>query len=763
MVLTRHSRFGIQISSVGKTTPPVWADSGAVVGVTLGAPVITATYNSIMIELPITESTGTIVSVVADVRPTNRLAEIRRTLPFWIVRPSAGEITTFSGGSACYGAALECRSGTAYQVRLTVTDNASNVQVVNGTVTTRTDNIPAANTLTPTRYVNAGGSDAADGLTPATAWATFDKMWSTAPAGAIVQFGPGVFAPTVPYTSPNSQNGRTNSITILAQYPACADYGALSASESLRTIFAPPYRTKPSDNAWAQVTLTGPGNAGAPAGAQYTVWKYAVGQQIIHLGTSETEFGALKRVAFWKRDASHLATAAGWAEKLYTNKGYHYGAWNDANGDVYLRLPNDRNPNTTYVQMATSTFPIMLQAADCRVSGVHIRGWNYSVVFRNNPAVRGIVDHCWLDEGLYNIYLQSAIPGSPNLSSYGADHTIQHNRITDQGIRGDRRFHSDDDVIPWNIIKTQLLNADNTLYATTKIAANSETSGIGGRGAHPRTVVRYNYIEGPMNGVTFGANTSFDRYAGSGWDVHDNTIRRCADDAIEPELQAINLKVWKNRIEETLTYLSLGPVHFGPLFYWKNTVWQFGPLGVGQVVQGAQVAAAGVKFSGASAPRARVYLLHNTIWTDDPKSDGLNQFASAGTTDEDFYLRANIVRVGSYVFDSPRGAGRWDEDGNWFATTDATKGLSYRANGGSAVGYKLASDMAGYRTASGGGANTNIIGGVNQAPGSATWLDALLVDPTKGDLRLKSKITTVRASGLTDLRVAPLVGAEAGD
>jgi hypothetical protein len=128
-----------------------------------------------------------------------------------------------------------------------------------------------------------------------------------------------------------------------------------------------------------------------------------------------------------------------------------------------------------------------------------------------------------------------------------------------------------------------------------------------------------------------------------------------------------------------------------------------------------------LKYSGTSQPTARLYVLHNTFWTDRPAVAGGAQYASAGAANEALYLRNNLIRATNYAFDAPRAAGAWDEDANYFVTTDTARGL--RFNG---VIYRA--NVQAYRTASGQGAHTNVaVGFVGDVP---------LASPASGDLRL---------------------------
>jgi hypothetical protein len=206
-------------------------------------------------------------------------------------------------------------------------------------------------------------------------------------------------------------------------------------------------------------------------------------------------------------------------------------------------------------------------------------------------------------------------------------------------------------------------------------------------------------------------------------DVYDNAIRHIADDALEPELTTINFRAWNNRIDETLTVLSAGPVNIGPVYLFRNTAWRTGTDGSGGDGQGRLPGSTMLKYSGTSTTTARLYVLHNTFWTDRPVATVGAQFASSGPAPEALYLRNNLFRATSSAFDAPSAAGAWDEDANYFVTTNPMRGL--RFNG---VTYRA--DVPAYRAASGQGARTNVAVGFSG--------DVTLVNPTGGDLRLPS-------------------------
>ena len=129
-----------------------------------------------------------------------------------------------------------------------------------------------------------------------------------------------------------------------------------------------------------------------------------------------------------------------------------------------------------------------------------------------------------------------------------------------------------------------------------------------------------------------------------------------------------------------------------------------------------------IKYSGQSKPTARVYVLHNTLWTDG-YTDGGSLFAANGPSSEALYLRNNLIRATNYAFSAPRSAGSWNEDYNYFVTTDATRGFLYN-------GVKYQANVQAYRNASGQGAHTNVASGFTT--------DIPLANAAGGDLRLPS-------------------------
>ncbi|MGE3268392.1 MAG: hypothetical protein AB7P40_06570 [Chloroflexota bacterium] len=680
---------------------------------------LTATFTSIGVELPFDGDANSSSTALLEFRPAGE-DTWRQGLPLWRTADPAG--------AAFYGSALLLDAGAEYDVRVTVADPdgvTGEAQQV-AAIMTRADDIPAPETLTPTHYVRADGDDKNTGQTPATAWRTLDQAFRNAPAGAVVQVGPGFYAVAGRAAKP-SPAVRTRPLTLLAEYPAVdADHQPINAGQ--RSVIESAGVTSPAGAAdgpnpgvWRQVTLTGP-----KSGRTFAVWHWADSTvpDAMQLGYAETRAATPLRVAHWAQDKGDLASAAGWAEKLYTNLTYNWGFYSQG-PDLYLRLPGDLDPNSLYITASEPSQPgLSINGPDVRISGFEVRQFSSGINVLSS-ATRAIVDHNLLTGNADGVSFRgdrrAAGESAGQPPSYGSDHVVQDNLILDSNLHlAGLGAAVEGSHIPWMFIKAKIREADGTEYAVNRIGGQSESNGVSGRGGALRVVVRRNTIDGPFNGVSPGYNEGFDRYAGQDMDVHDNLLRHQADDALEPELATINFRAWNNRIEQALTVLSTGPVNFGPVYLFRNTALEIGNNGVPADGQGRTPGSAMLKYSGKSAPTALVYVLHNTFWTDH-FTDGGAQFASTGASPEAFYLRNNVIRTARYAFEAPREPANWDENCNYFATTDTSRGLSFS-------GSVYRGNVQAYRDASGQGGCTNVSEGfVSDVP---------LMDPAAGDLRL---------------------------
>jgi hypothetical protein len=711
------------------TATPILAPAralGAKIGA--GALNLSATFNSIGVELLYVGDDDRDGAAALSFKKASDGAW-RDGLPLWQT------VGADAPGRAFYGSALFLEPGTAYDVRVTLSDpdGVDGPAVVTGRVSTRADDLAPAASLKPTHFVRVDGDDKADGATEATAWRSLEHAVSAAPPDAVVRVGPGRFpAPTT---------ARTSQITFVAEHPAVDDErrpveaGRRSVVES-GPAAGPAGSTEPGLTAgpWEQLSLAGPGRAGAPAGASYKIWRWAkLPVTPGWLGYATSRDAVPTRLALWSPKGDDMQTPAGWAEKLYTNRTYNYGwaAFQNAGAwDLYVRPPGDVDPNSLYFNVGGAS-DFMVAGPGVRISGFELRPASSGVLL--GAAANGaVIDHNLIAVGFAGVRLDGDKDASPK--RYGADHLIEQNLIVDSGLWGADPVA--DHTIPWGFVKAGIYNPDGSVYNAGRLGEGNETTAVWSRGGAHRVVVRRNTIDGTFNGV--GAySDGFDRYATQDQDVHDNLIRHISDDAFEPEPVAINWRVWGNRVEQSSVLLSTGPLAFGPLYLIRNEAWRIGKDGVGRDKAGnPAVGATFFKYSGASDPQARVYVLHNTLWTDSTSTgpgdgqgrgvDGSGQYGGGGSKPENFYMRNNVVRATRYAFQ----AGQWDEDANSFSTSDTERGLA-------ALGKRWTADVAGFRAAMGRPTRTN----VGWAPGGAgsfvraADVDGWLVDPTRGDLR----------------------------
>lgn len=647
---------------------------------------LTSTYNSVGVEVPFAGDANANAGAHLEFKPADS-PEWRQGLPLW--RTDDG---SSAPGRAFYGSALLLDAGTTYDVRVTLSDQdgVAGSPTITGTIATRADAVPPAGALLPTHHVRTDGSDSNSGVSPSSAWRTIEKAIQAAPAGAVVQVGPGTFS--------RPSTTRATPLTLLAQYPAVDD-GHTAINHGLRTVIhsgvrsAPAGSGEPNAGVWQQVTLTGPGYAGAPRGAAYRIWKWAGPAARLPgtLGFASSSHDLPERSAAWSIKGTDLETPAGWVEKLFSNRSYNFGwaGFPDGAGryDIYARFPGDLDPNGLYVTLGSIAgtsgdygHSLNINGPSVRVSGIELRD-GVRLLDRARDAV---IDHNLI--GMGGVHVSGNRDVTPMV--YGSGHLVERNRIMDSGLWSDHGSPA----IAWGFIKGNIQNADGSLYGSNRLGEGNESNGIFFRGGAHRMVIRHNTIDGPFNGI--GAyNSGYDRYATQDTDIHDNLIRHIADDAFEPEQVAINWRAWNNRIESAAVVLSTGPVAYGPIYLFRNEAWRIERGGVGKTNDGDPgVASVFFKYSGASSPRARIYVLHNTFWTDSQFSfngqtgtDAAAQYAGGGSTPEDFYARNNIMHSTRYAFAVPG-----SEDANQISTTDAIRGVQD-------FGKRYTTDVAGYR------------------------------------------------------------------
>jgi hypothetical protein len=309
-------------------------------------------------------------------------------------------------------------------------------------------------------------------------------------------------------------------------------------------------------------------------------------------------------------------------------------------------------------------------APNTRLTGFEVR--QVVTSYRSGSSF-GVVDHNLFISA--NVSLNGTKPGS-----YGSDHVVERNKFIDTTLFS---ASGTDPYITWSFIKGAIILADGTSTSWNRVGSGSggllgaELTAIQLTGGAKRVVIRNNFIDGTFNGIGSN-NKDFDRYSGMDVDSYNNRIINLNDDAFEPEQQVINWRIWNNRIENTAVGLSTGPVRFGPIYFFRNSLWRLGGHGnVADQTGSTPISGQGFKYSGSDTiTKARIYVINNTFWTNSSSAvSGGSQAAGGGSNQENFYLRNNLFRMTRYGFDAPGTAGKWDEDYNFFATTDPTRGI----------------------------------------------------------------------------------------
>ncbi|HVU01119.1 MAG TPA: hypothetical protein VHE30_05180 [Polyangiaceae bacterium] len=168
-------------------------------------------------------------------------------------------------------------------------------------------------------------------------------------------------------------------------------------------------------------------------------------------------------------------------------------------------------------------------------------------------------------------------------------------------------------------------------WTTTK-ATDHENDAItlaGGRGA----IVARNVISDVFNGVYAGSfDDDHDPALAYDIDVYENRLTRIGDDGFEPEGADVNARFWGNVVDSVHNGLSLAPITYGPVWGVRNRFSSYQESG----------------FKVSNDTSGRVFLFHNTCYTDFPDHNGMNV---SGAFDN-IVFRNNVIRGTSYAIES---------------------------------------------------------------------------------------------------------------
>ena len=217
--------------------------------------------------------------------------------------------------------------------------------------------------------------------------------------------------------------------------------------------------------------------------------------------------------------------------------------WTVEGGRLWLKLEDGSSPALHTVHVARLNVGVVLDRNYWRVSGFEIR--YYGTTVATEPTASGVIligaVGCVVSDNHVH-----TIGGRPiHLRALAADNLIERNLCRDPRIGG---------VFPRAACKSH-------------DEENAAISQRGGRG----NVIRVNTCTGTFDGIdTSGGD--LDENVASDCDIHDNTISLIADDALEPEVTAgINLRLWKNHVDNVYSGLSIAPNYVGPEYVLYNT------------------------------------------------------------------------------------------------------------------------------------------------------------------------------------------------
>ena len=202
---------------------------------------------------------------------------------------------------------------------------------------------------------------------------------------------------------------------------------------------------------------------------------------------------------------------------------------------------------------------------------------------------------------------------------YSSDCTVAGNRIHDVGAAGvwikggDRNLVERNDIgdtsianWPWGLVKGS--SAENDAVAFTDDV---------GRG----NVIRRNAFHGTFDGMASCGSAPPPSGFSNETDIYENTFRDHADDATETEGHCANVRLWNNRVRDSLMAFAIAPAGTGPVWILRNIAYDMGNTRSAR--QDGQNAS-GIKInSGYSTPVGPTFVYHNTFLTTVPATDAI--------------------------------------------------------------------------------------------------------------------------------------------
>ena len=301
-------------------------------------------------------------------------------------------------------------------------------------------------------------------------------------------------------------------------------------------------------------------------------------------------------------------------EFVNATEGVHEGYfWDGAN--LFVRLQDDSDPDTHEMAVGVGEAAYSILYSD----GIIIDGFTIRY-YGSGSYPKGIYLRSSSDCVIRNNIIHNTTSPVWVRPSDAHRNLVENNEIWDTGITS----------WPWEAVKGSF----------------HENSGIaltGGQG----NVARNNTIHSIFNGVYVGNfSNEWDEDESSFSDVHHNTIYDISDDPLEPEGACLQVKFFKNRIENALMGISLAPVNVGPVWIHHNSFWR--------------TRSSGMKLN--NSPVGPMLIYNNTFFTDLIATNCISTGESGWSN---VILRNNILYGTRYVFEdthTPGTGNDWDYD-----------------------------------------------------------------------------------------------------
>jgi hypothetical protein len=311
------------------------------------------------------------------------------------------------------------------------------------------------------------------------------------------------------------------------------------------------------------------------------------------------------------------------------------GGYTIQGGVLYVKAPDGRPLTERVLRVAAQDYGVALNlGAYIALQNLEIRHFDgANISLRNSHHIS--VQHCRVHHSRQMILVRGR---------QATDNLIEDTTIWGTAVDG----------WPWEICHHD--------HDCSSNAINLRDAGEG-------NVIRRNRIRGVFNGIYLGQwTTDYPEENALENDVYDNVLEDIVDDGLEPECQAINLRMYGNRFRRVFSPISLAPIETGPTWVMHNVIdglWQDSP---GWERWGGSPGWVKISLTPAGElPMGALRIYHNTALI---RAEDHNGWGSPGSGDTHF--KNNTISTTRYIYEDwgdwphPPGS-EWDYN-NFYTT-----------------------------------------------------------------------------------------------